>query len=210
MMCTTISPASTSTHSPDCSPSTPTIVAPAFLSASRTCCDSAFTCRGDSAVAMISESYRVVSLRTSRTTMSRALMSSRAVTAVFWILLSRIRKGPIKLVAFNICQNSGRKQSTYLVRARRAARESSADRARRNIVWRYRNADDRAASRMLEACCVGGKSALPLRSKWRRQGFRLERYARSLDHEQMGEREKLLPLPPLCEPRECVGADHER
>ena len=51
MMCTTMSPPSTSTHSPDCSPSTPMMVAPARLrSASRyAACHSALTRRFDSA-----------------------------------------------------------------------------------------------------------------------------------------------------------------
>ncbi len=84
-------PASTSTHSPVSSPSTPMIVAPVSLSRSRTWRASAFTCRFDSADAMIMVSVRLVSLRTSSTVTSRALISSRAVTAVFWILLSRIR-----------------------------------------------------------------------------------------------------------------------
>src|SRR5215468_3546134 len=193
MMCTTISPPSTSTHSPDCSPSTPTMVAPPFFSASRTCCDSAFTCRGDSAVATINVSYRLVSLRTSRTTMSRALMSSRAVTAVFWILLSRIRKGPIKLVAVNICQNRSGKQTAHLVVTRSSSRERRADRARRDRLRRYGYAHDRTRKRLLEARCVGGEAVLPLSPQRSRESVHPERRSRTLHHEQVREREQLLP-----------------
>ena len=91
MMCTTISPASTSTHSPVCSPSTPMMRGAGRLQRV------AHVLRqrlhlptrlggGDNQV-----SQRLVSLRTSRTVMFRALMSSRAETAVFWILVLRAR-----------------------------------------------------------------------------------------------------------------------
>src|SRR5215468_4634690 len=143
--------------------------APAAFSASRTCCDSAFTCRAEPAVATISVSYRLVSLRTSSTVMSRALMSSRAVTAVCWILLRRIRERPIHLVAFNICQNRGGKQTAHIADPGGAARERGADRAGGDRLRRDRHAQDRAGERARESRRVGGEPPFPMHLQRRRK-----------------------------------------
>src|SRR5258706_4087559 len=103
--------------------------------------------------------------------MSRALMSSRAVTVIFWILLSRILIGSIQLVTVNICQNGGGKQTAQSVATRGTAPERGAYRACRDRLRRHGDAQDRAREGSLEAPCVGGEAPLPLRPKRCGQGF---------------------------------------
>src|SRR5689334_148637 len=210
MMWTTISPPSTSTHSPVCSPSTPRMVAPAPFSASRTCCDSAFTCRAESAVAMISVSYMEVSLRTSRTVMSRALMSSRAATAVLSNFLRRIRFRAIKMIAANIVQNRCGKQTAHAFAPRVAQREFGANRAGCDRLRRHGDACDRSRERTLEARGVGGQSPLPVQLQWRLERCVGPGSTGSLDHDEMREREQALPVPPLRKSGERVAADDHR
>src|SRR5450631_724372 len=210
MMCTTMSAQSTSTHSPLCSPSTPTISAPAAFTASRTCCANAFTCRLDSAVAMISVSYRLVSLRTSSNVMSRALMSSRAVTAVFCRRLRRIRSGPIQLVAFNICQNRRRKQTRHLGAASGSPFERGANGRGRDRLRRHAYAHDGAGELARKASGIGRQPALPLLAQWRRKRRHVERRAGALDHDEMCQREQLLPAMPARESLQRVGAEQQR
>src|SRR5262245_60842824 len=97
--------------------------------------------------------------------MSRALMSSRAVTAVFWILLRRIRERAIELVAVNIGQNGGGKQTAYRGDAFRAARELRAYRRRGNVVRRDRLRDDRAGHSFGKNCRVAGVAGRPFIGK---------------------------------------------
>src|SRR5438874_920396 len=191
-----MSPASTSTQSPVCSPSTPMIVAPLALRLSRTWLASALAWRADSAVAMTSESYRLVSWRTSSTTMSRALMSSRAVTAIFWILLRRILSGPIQLVAVNISQNRSRKQTGELRPRLAAAGKRIPEGRPRYRLRRHRLSIYRTRELARQACRIGGQAAFPLYLERRRQRFDIERRARPLDHDEVGKREKLLPVVP--------------
>src|SRR5439155_25122918 len=185
-----MSPASTSTQSPVCSPSTPMIVAPLALRLSRTWLASALAWRADSAVAMTSESYRLVSWRTSSTTMSRALMSSRAVTAMFWILLRRILSGPIQLVAVNISQNRRRKQTGDLRPRVGSAGERIPDRSRRYRLGRHLLPIYRTRQLTGQARPVGGQTPLPLHLERRRQRFDIERCARPLDDDEVSKREQ--------------------
>ena len=110
------------------------------FSLSRTWRASAFTCRWDSAVAMIMVSNRLVSLRTSRTVTSRALMSSSAETAVFWILLSRILDGRGRVG----CVQYRPKPRREAIRARRRCRRRRATEA-----FAYRRRGDRMRGDLL-------------------------------------------------------------
>src|SRR5450432_2174919 len=210
MMCTTMSAQSISTHSPLSSPSTPTIDAPAAFMASRTCIASATTCRFDSAVAMISVSYRLVSLRTSSNVMSRALMSSRAVTAVFCRRLRRIRWGPIQLVAINICQNRRGKQTSELRAPGGAPFERSANGGGRDRLRCHGHAHDGARKLTGKPCGIGGQPALPLLAQCRLKGGNVERRAGALDHDQVSQGEQLLPAMPSGKSLQRIGAQQQR
>src|SRR5438105_1140181 len=113
---------------------------------------------------MIRVSYRLVSLRTSSTVMSRALMSSRAVTAVSVRALRRIRGLVIvESVGLNIGQNGGREQSAHFVD--RAARERGTDRAGGNRLRRDGLHHDRSGRAQPQGREVGRMAALPLPGK---------------------------------------------
>src|SRR5215510_83281 len=114
---------------------------------------------------MISVSYSVLSLRTSRTVMSRALMSSRAATAVFSILLRRIRGRAIKMTEVNIVQNRRGKQTTHALASRATARELRPDRAGRDGLRRHGHAHDRSGERAFQPRGVGGEPPLPMHAE---------------------------------------------
>src|SRR5215470_5860668 len=120
---------------------------------------------------MISVSYSVVSLRTSRTVMSRALMSSRAATAVFSILLRRIRGRAIKMIAVNIVQNRRGKQTTHALASRVTARELRPNRAGGDGLRRHAHAHDRSGERAFQPRDVGGKPPLPVHAQGLGQRF---------------------------------------
>ncbi|MNC89870.1 hypothetical protein D3C83_58750 [compost metagenome] len=92
MMCTTMDPRSTSTHSPERSPSTLTTRAPSAFIFSWRWLASARLWRFESALAMMIQSKSAVIFFTSSTTMSRPLMSSSAATAAFVSLSSLIQE----------------------------------------------------------------------------------------------------------------------
>src|SRR5690242_5176568 len=131
--------------------------------------------------------------------MSRALMSSRAVTVIFWILLSRILIGSIQLVTVNICQNGRGKQTAQSVATRGTARERGADRACRDRLRRHVDAQDRAGEGSLEPHCVGGEAPFPLCPQRGGQSCGIERRSGALDDQEMRQREELLPATPLLE-----------
>src|SRR3982750_3437887 len=160
MMCTTRSPASTRIHSAVCSPSTPMMCAPASFSLSRPFWASAFTWRLESAEAMIRESYRLVSLRTSRTVMSWALMSSRAVTAMSASLLRRIRVNTVESVGFNIGQNGGGEQTGK--RLARPAAQRGADGGGRDRLRHDRHHHDGAGGPLAHCLRIIDQAPLPL------------------------------------------------
>src|SRR5262244_3501137 len=120
---------------------------------------------------MISVSYRVLSLRTSRTMMSRALMSWRAATAVFSILLRRIRGRAIKMIEVNIVQNRRGKQTTRALAPRSTARELRPDGAGRDGLRRHGHAHDRSGERAFQPRDVGGESPLPVHAKRLEKSF---------------------------------------
>src|SRR2546430_5546626 len=118
---------------------------------------------------MISVSYRLVSLRTSRTVISRALMSSRAVTAIFCSLLDRrIRCGTVKVITVNISQNGSGKQTAKLRPARSATRERGANRRCRDLLWRHGDAQDGTGQLARYARRIRSETALPLHLERRR------------------------------------------
>src|SRR5215469_11156790 len=108
------------------------------------------------------------------------------------------------MVAVNICQNGGGKQTTNGISARGTARERSPDRARGDRLRRHGDAKDRSTERTLQAHRIGGEPALPLRLQCRRQLRRIERRSRTLDDQKMREREKLLPAALRFESGESV------
>src|SRR5574340_1341226 len=112
MMCTTTEPRSSSTHSPDCAPSTPSTGAPSSLSFSSTWRASALVWRAESALAMIMQSVMEVRCDTSSTVMSRALMSSSAATTACFIASTCMELLCVKPVSLNIIENRVGKQIT--------------------------------------------------------------------------------------------------
>src|SRR3989338_2974301 len=128
MTCTTMSPRSTSTHSPDSSPSMPITSPPASLTLSWTLRAIDLTWRLETPVAITTRSNRGESLLVLSTSMSLPLMSSRAATAIFWSFLMSMR-GPVDLMGFNIVENGVGNQ---IARAE-AAHQSLADCGRGNL-----------------------------------------------------------------------------
>src|SRR5215210_1476544 len=187
MIWMTMSPRSTRTHSPVCSPSTPRTLPPPSLTFSATFRASALVCRADSALATIMKSNKDVSLRVSSTTMSRALISSSACKAMSRSCSACIHV-LVELMLTNIIENGVGKQ----IARTPALRDTGAD-TRCRYVERGDGANgEQAGGAHVQVRQRLGMPGFQLARKRRRQSSGFQREARSARDRNVGQVEQAL------------------
>ena len=114
------------------------------------------------------------------------------------------------MVALNISQNGSRKQTAHLRASLCSACKHLAYLRGRDRLRRDRYAHDRPRELAVQARLIGREAPLPLDLERVRQCRDIEGRTGPRDHDQMRERKKLLPAPPLGEARERVIANEKR
>ena len=113
------------------------------------------------------------------------------------------------MVALNIGQNRGRKQTSHFVEAEGPPRKLATEGGRRNVVRGHRLHEDRAGRRGDERVRIAYEPALPV-GQQRGRALEIEFHARARNDDEMCEVEQFAPAMPGGKSKKGVGADDER